>query len=173
MTSLDLRLAADDEHAAVDRLVRDAYTHDYGPRDHRADVPPDTDPQFASVRARRFDVWVAVDADRGELLGSSTTRRRGGQSLMEDAADRELDLRLLAVSPSARRQGIGRALVEHAIDRARESGYEALFLKSAPEMHGAHALYRSLGFARVPERDPLIIDGRAVRQLVAFRYGLG
>ncbi|TWI45001.1 ribosomal protein S18 acetylase RimI-like enzyme [Pseudoduganella flava] len=52
-----------------------------------------------------------------------------------------------AVSPDARGQGIGRALVTHCLDAAKAAGYQAMqFNQVVSTNHAALALYRSLGF---------------------------
>jgi ribosomal protein S18 acetylase RimI-like enzyme len=52
----------------------------------------------------------------------------------------------LVVAPEERRLGIGRALVEHAIERARDAGASRVDLTANATKQAAHALYRSLGF---------------------------
>ncbi|HWH95357.1 MAG TPA: GNAT family N-acetyltransferase [Baekduia sp.] len=52
----------------------------------------------------------------------------------------------LVVAPEARRSGIGRQLVQHAIERAREAGASRVDLTARASKRAAHALYRSLGF---------------------------
>jgi predicted N-acetyltransferase YhbS len=59
----------------------------------------------------------------------------------------------LAVRPSARGRGIGLALVQHCIERARRLGVAALSLHTAPFMTSAVPLYERLGFRRCPEYD--------------------
>ncbi|PRA81872.1 GNAT family N-acetyltransferase [Microbacterium sp. MYb66] len=163
MTAVQIRLAADDEYERIDEFIRSAYEHDYGPREHGDDPM-----RLARNRAQAYDVWVAVDAEKGEILGSVTTASAGGSPLMEDAGPEDLTFRLLAVAPQARRRGLGAALTRHVIELARERGIPRVFLKSAPQMTGAHALYLATGFHRDPERDGLWIDGRKVLELHAF-----
>lgn len=146
---LVLRLVADGEHEAVDELVRVAYAHDYGVRDHGGDDPF----RHSAHRAERSEVWVALDGDR--LVGTVTIGLTGS-GLMEDRGEDELDFRLLAVSPDARGRGIGEALTRLVIDRARAQGRAAVFMKSGPQMIGAHRLYERIGFRRDPDRDGLI-----------------
>lgn len=162
---LVIELAAPGEYEAIDRLILDAYSHDYGPSESYDAM------RFARTRAERFDVWVARDAS-GELLGSVTTRRQGGPSLHEDVADDELDLRLLGVSPAARRRGVGAAIMGRVAEHALEQGFSAVYLKTAPNMGGAHRLYDSLGFVRTPERDGLWIGGERVLDLFSYVYPL-
>ena len=52
----------------------------------------------------------------------------------------------LVVAPEARRSGVGRALVEYAIERAKDAGASRVDLTARASKHAAHALYRSLGF---------------------------
>ncbi len=181
--TVTIALAQRADFAAVDALIREAYAFDYGPGEQhegeegatsngrtatREGDPPNVDPmQSAARRAEQFDVWVARDQD-GTLVGSVTTRRPGGASLHEDALPHELDLRLLGVSPAARRRGIAAQLMQHVADRARDAGFSGVFLKTAPHMTPAHRLYDALGFTRVPERDGLWIGG--VKQFDLYTY---
>ncbi|MBC7995918.1 MAG: GNAT family N-acetyltransferase [Rhizobacter sp.] len=54
----------------------------------------------------------------------------------------------VAVHPEAQGQGIGRALMQHAMDLAREAGCYKLALSSNQRREQAHAFYERLGFAR-------------------------
>jgi ribosomal protein S18 acetylase RimI-like enzyme len=62
----------------------------------------------------------------------------------------------LWVEPSAHGRGIGRALVEHALRRARTLGAEALEVESEPHAVG---FYQRLGFRRIGERESTIQAG--------------
>jgi GNAT superfamily N-acetyltransferase len=50
------------------------------------------------------------------------------------------------VDHSMRRRGIGEALVERAIELAREAGAEGISLTSNPKRGAANQLYQSMGF---------------------------
>lgn len=68
-------------------------------------------------------------------------------------AARAPELRLLAVSPDARGLGVGRALVDECIRRARRMGAAELGLHTSKSMRAAMGLYRRMGFIRAPEAD--------------------
>jgi ribosomal protein S18 acetylase RimI-like enzyme len=63
------------------------------------------------------------------------------------------ELRLLAVSPAARGEGVGEALVRECARRARDAGAAALGLHTSASMSVARRMYARLGFVRAPEAD--------------------
>ncbi len=163
---LAVRVARPPELSAAGRLTELAY---------RFDGHLDGDTGYADVlrdtrsRARRAELWVAVeeagdrtgqDADgdgdggqRTSVLGSVTYCPVG--SPLRELAVRpdQAEFRMLAVDPTARGRGVGRALVEACIARARSDGARELVICSMPEMRSAHRLYGSLGFTRAAELD--------------------
>lgn len=162
MSGLTIRRARSGEYESIDILIAEAYAHDYGERAESSDPM-----RFSEIRDREFEVWISESAT-GELLGSVTLRRQSGAALHEDIADGELDLRLLGVSPRARRLGVGAELMRHTAKHAAAAGFEAVVLKTGPNMVGAHRLYETLGFERVPERDGLWIGGEKVFDLYTY-----
>jgi predicted N-acetyltransferase YhbS len=63
------------------------------------------------------------------------------------------ELRLLAVAAEQRCHGVGEALIDACIARARAAGVPALGLYSSKSMQAAIRLYGRKGFQRVPEYD--------------------
>jgi GNAT superfamily N-acetyltransferase len=63
------------------------------------------------------------------------------------------EVRLLAVSPTARARGIGEALMRECVGRARRAGADRLALHTTAMMQGALRLYSRMGFVRAPELD--------------------
>ena len=63
------------------------------------------------------------------------------------------EVRLLAVPATARDHGIGTALMEECVRRARGSGATALTLHTTDLMRAAVRLYERMGFRRAPELD--------------------
>jgi GNAT superfamily N-acetyltransferase len=60
---------------------------------------------------------------------------------------------MLAVTPVAQGRGVGRALVEAVLDRARAEGRGGIAIYTRPSMRAAHRLYGSMGFERDEWRD--------------------
>jgi ribosomal-protein-alanine N-acetyltransferase len=116
-----------------------------------------TDAQaMAQVHARAFDTpWppseiaalgvglggfsLAAEADGGELLGFILGRAMAG----------EAEVLTLAVDPAARRQGLGRALVEAMAAQAQARGARTVFLEVAADNAAAIGLYEAAGFSQV------------------------
>jgi GNAT superfamily N-acetyltransferase len=77
------------------------------------------------------------------------------------------EVRLLAVAPAARGQGVGAALMQECTRRARAAGAPALALHTTGMMRAAIRLYERLGFVRAPE-----LDVRVAPTLVVSGYRL-
>jgi len=80
--------------------------------------------------------WVACSGDTGTPLGYLL-----GWWVVD-----ELQVLALGVLPSARRQGVARALLEHAVTAARAAGGRRVTLEVARNNAPARGLYESSGF---------------------------
>ena len=63
------------------------------------------------------------------------------------------EVRLLAVAPATRGHGVGKALMQECIRRARQSGSPAITLHATNFMQMAMRLYERLGFVQAPDLD--------------------
>jgi len=150
---MQLREGDEGDAGAVAALWTEAYA-DAGPAGRRE---PYALQEYFAVAATAH-VTVAVE-DTGEVVAVAALFPPGapGRSV---AGPGEAELARLAVADLARRRGIGAALVRGATERARGLGAERVALWSRPYQTAAHALYESLGWRRVPERDEDDRDGR-------------
>jgi GNAT superfamily N-acetyltransferase len=159
VSELVIRLARPDEYGAVGALTVAGYDAegylvmpDGSYDDHYARWLGD-----AAARGRDADLLVAVDGD--ELLGTATWCPYGSPFAQLAMQPHQGELRTLSVAPSARGRGVGRALVEDCLDRARAAGLTEVLLCSLPEMLPAHRVYARLGFVRRPELDWSPLEG--------------
>ena len=72
--------------------------------------------------------------------------------VMARIAAGEAEILTLAVAPDARGKGLGRALLQAAINQARGDGATTMFLEVGADNPAARALYASLGFTKVGDR---------------------
>ncbi|CAN5197298.1 ribosomal protein S18-alanine N-acetyltransferase [soil metagenome] len=64
----------------------------------------------------------------------------------------QADIQTIAVLESARRNGLGRVLMQQLIAEARDRGARELFLEVRADNPSAQALYGSLGFEQIAQR---------------------
>jgi ribosomal protein S18 acetylase RimI-like enzyme len=117
----------------------DAYRQFYG-----CAADPDVARRFVGERLERGEsvVFVAVAEGRGvgfvQLYATFTSI----------GAKRAWILNDLYVAPEARRQGVGRQLMDAARRMAEDTGAAWLELATAKNNHGAQALYRECGYEK-------------------------
>ncbi len=144
-----IRTAVDADAGAVGALSVLAYRED-GYFDGVGGEELEADLADGARRIRDATVLVA-EAD-GELVGT-VTLAAPGTPFAETAGPGELEVRMLAVAPAARRRGIAGALMGAAHDHAQRQGMQRIVLCSEASFTHVHGFYERLGYARQPERD--------------------
>jgi ribosomal protein S18 acetylase RimI-like enzyme len=157
---VEIRDAVPDEYLVVGQVAVAAYAEFSSPgdRDWAAYLALLAD---VANRVARTVVLVALLGER--VVGTVTIELEGtiGDELVALPAE-TASMRMLAVEPTARRRGIGRSLVDAAIERCRATGKRWLILETSEEQRVAAGLYRSMGFGRDPGRDT---DGHTAYRL--------
>jgi ribosomal-protein-alanine N-acetyltransferase len=115
-------------------------------------------PRLSALQVLGFEVpW-------SEMALAATAAGEGVQTLAAEAegeivgfvmvrvAVGEAEILTLAVDPARRRQGLGAALVDGALETARRAGAHAVFLEVATDNPAAIALYGKLGFVEAGRR---------------------
>jgi ribosomal protein S18 acetylase RimI-like enzyme len=167
-TRIEVRPVRPEEQAEAGRITALAY---------REFVPSQDDPDWtdylrviADVPARIDRTTVLVAVRDGTILGSVTLEEDG--VVGDDDPEPEPDashIRMLGVDPAARGLGVGRALMEASIERARGQGKRFVTLRTTGLMTAARGLYASLGFRPDPEHDLQVDDDF---RLSAYRLAL-
>lgn len=118
-------------------------------RDHEGYSSPSDDSFLASVRRLigRTDTefWLAASVADTPPAPAGVCQLRFRYSVW--TASEDCWLEDLFVRPQARRRGVARALVQRAIDRARDRGCGRVELDTNEDNDSAIALYESLGFS--------------------------
>lgn len=118
---------------------------------------------LAAIHAAAFppdEVWSAtvISLHVGLPGGYGFVDPRGAMVLARTVMD-EAEILTLAVHPAARRQGLGRDLLQAAMQRAAETDAQTMFLEVAEENVAARTLYAKCGFAEVGRRKRYYANG--------------
>ena len=122
------------------------------------DLAPEDLPQVLAIEQSSFSTpWRRntfegllrrVDAD---LIGATADGTLVGYAITWTILD-QAELGNVAVTPEARRRGVGRMLVEAALRRVRRRGARECFLEVRESNLVARRLYEELGFTAIGRR---------------------
>ena len=149
-----IRDARPDERAAVRELTLRAYA-DYatimtpaawaaldGAVRAALDAPPGPEERNVAQRDGRIVGSVFLFPPASDAYGALASAAAGAP-----------ELRLLAVAAEARGLGVGHALVDECVRRARRAGAAELGLHTSESMRVGIRMYEQIGFVRAPEYD--------------------
>ncbi len=91
--------------------------------------------EFARAHSNRERIWI-VEKD-GQVEGSIA---------IVEASKKEAQLRWMLLTPDLRGYGIGKLLVEAALEFCKEQDYSTVFLWTVSLLAAATKLYQSVGF---------------------------
>ena len=151
--TLEVREARTPEEVAAAGRVTVAANAEFAPADP-------TDPfvptwrrylvSMADAAGRAADGCLLVAVEDGRVVGTVTLYLGPGS---EQWRPDDAMFRFLAVDPAARGRGVGRALFQACLDRARAAGKRRMALHTTEWMATARAMYERAGFSREPEGD--------------------
>jgi ribosomal protein S18 acetylase RimI-like enzyme len=167
---VEIREVRPEEYAEAGQVTALAYS-EFAREPHGWDSWDEYLAMIADVEARADRTLVLGAFDEGgrvlgtvtleldDVIGDDDTELPEGTSV----------IRMLGVDPARRGTGIGLALVEACIARARRGGKSVISLRTTSRMTAAQRVYSSVGFERDPARDMHFEDGIS---LMAFRLEL-
>jgi GNAT superfamily N-acetyltransferase len=140
-----IEVPLDDPRAVALRAELDADMDERYAGFHPADTP-----ELAAERERVLAVhpddvvavYLALDGD--DPLGHVILRRLGT----------EWEIKRLVVSARARRRGVGRAILQTAVERARAGGASRVILQTGLPQPESRALYAAEGFTPIDVYEP-------------------
>lgn len=147
-----LRAATNKDCSAAQQLIFDIL-REYGLRPD----PTGTDADLSDLEGFYLKTGGAFDVatdESGRIIGTV------GLLPMNDGA---CELRKMYLHRSARGKGLGKAMLRHAVKRARELGFRRIELETASVLKEAVALYKAHGFQ---PSDRTIHAGRCDQVLV-------
>ena len=105
-----------------------------------------TDRDIADIEAHyitRGGIFELIENESGELLGTC------GLYPMNDEI---IELRKMYFSPEFRGQGFGKKTLQRMLEKARELGYQKIYLETAVILKEAVHLYEKFGFQLTDEK---------------------
>ena len=150
---MEIREARPEEYGVLGNITVDAYRG----------LDPKSDPNSLSNLGDDYLETLRDVSDRAAeavLLAAFDTEPLGcvlyvpGLGKYAEFEDADVaGIRMLAVAAGAQAQGVGRALTQACIDRARVDGFRAIVLHTMGSSVTARHLYEDMGFVRAPARD--------------------
>jgi len=164
MNHLHIRAARESDRDAIQDVTLSAY------QQYAAVMPP---PYWENYQRNILDTLTdvrpaeqIVAEQAGIVVGTVLLYPAGTVFSGPDGAPVTLawpEVRLLAVAPAARGQGIGRALMQECVQRAHRSGAMAITLHTGDMMEVAMHMYERMGFVRAPELDFHLAPGVTIK----------
>ncbi|HLT04682.1 MAG TPA: ribosomal protein S18-alanine N-acetyltransferase [Pseudomonas sp.] len=124
---LHFRLMTEADLDAVLDIERSAFSHPWTPGTYRDAL-------------KSYECWVMHEADR-----------QVGHGVIDLILD-EAHLLNITVAPACQGRGLGLALLDHLMTRARERGGKECFLEVRASNQGAYRLYERYGFNEIGRR---------------------
>ena len=132
------------------RFLRDMLHHAYYWKERAPDAGPGPVALYVKAWGRPGDTAV-IAIDAGFPVGAAWYRLFGAERPGYGFVDERTPELAIAVVPSARGKGVGSALLDALLARAREDGYPSISLSVDRNNAGAIELYERHGFSRVGE----------------------
>jgi predicted N-acetyltransferase YhbS len=153
MNSLHIRDARDSDRDAIRDVTLSAY------EEYAALMPQHWENYRRDVLATLADVRPAeqiIAEQDGSIVGTVLFYPTGASLHRPNNTLVSIDwpeMRLLAVAPAARGQGVGTALMQECVRRARRSRAAAFTLHTTDMMQIAMRMYERMGFVLAPALD--------------------
>lgn len=140
MSVFQVRLLLPGEGEVVRSLMRE-YLSELGLSFDPARLDADLVDPVNYYSPPRAAFFLAV-APGGEPVGTVAVRPLTGDTC---------ELKRMYIRPAYRGQGLGRRLLDTALEFARQAGYQCMKLDSRPDLTAALGLYRKSGFHPCPD----------------------
>jgi putative acetyltransferase len=135
---MEIRAIQATDNLDLARIIRTVLTEFGANKPGTVFTDPTTDQLYELFQTPNAHYFVALW--NGEIVGGC------GLFPTKGLPNGHIELVKLYLTAETRGKGIGKALMLHCISIAKNSGYEAIYLETLPELHIAVGLYEKLGF---------------------------
>lgn len=133
-----IRKIEEQDNADIATVIRSCFADFNAPTKGTVFEDPTTDDLYSVFRKEKSVLYIAEE--NGEIVGSCGIYPT--ENLPEDTAE----MVKFYLTKNARGKGTGRALMETALEAARQMGYRKIYIESLPEFTKALSMYEKQGF---------------------------
>jgi putative acetyltransferase len=143
MQDILIRPIQQTDNAAIANIIRRSL-EEFG-ANHPGTVYYDdsTDHLFELFQSTPGSAYFIAEKE-GQVLGGA------GIFPTEGLPEATCELVKMYLSPSARGLGLGRQMITHCLETAKETGYTSVYLETMPELKKAVSVYEKFGFSFLP-----------------------
>lgn len=110
----------------------------------------DVDLCFQDFEAELLNVAEMYAQPRGIIYIASVNGEDVGVGALRPVSGDRCEMKRVYVRESARGLGVGKCIIDMLIARGQQAGYETMVLDTLPKLEMAQAIYRALGFRKIP-----------------------
>lgn len=136
-----IRKIEEQDNADIATVIRSCFADFNAPTKGTVFEDPTTDDLYSVFRKEKSVLYIAEE--NGEIVGSCGIYPT--ENLPEDTAE----MVKFYLTKNSRGKGTGRALMETALEAARQMGYRKIYIESLPEFTKALSMYEKQGFKLV------------------------
>lgn len=133
-----IRKIEEKDSAEIATVIRSCFADFNAPTEGTVFEDPTTDDLYNFFKKEKSVFFIAEE--NGEIVGSCGIYPT--ENLPEDTAE----LVKFYLTKNSRGQGTGRALMEIALEAAKQMGYRKIYIESLPEFSKAVSIYEKQGF---------------------------
>ena len=133
-----IRKIEERDNADIATVIRSCFADFNAPTKGTVFEDPTTDDLYSVFRKEKSVLYIAEE--NGEIVGSCGIYPT--ENLPEDTAE----MVKFYLTKNSRGKGTGRALMETALEAARQMGYRKIYIESLPEFTKALSMYEKQGF---------------------------
>jgi putative acetyltransferase len=138
-----IRLIEPKDNVALAAVIRAALTEFGANKPGTVYYDPTTD-HLSQLFETPGSVYYVAEKDNTLLGGCGIFPTAG-------LPEKTCELVKLYLAPTARGTGLGKSLMLKAMDWAKQTGYEQVYLETMPELSNAVSMYEKLGYNRLPK----------------------
>lgn len=138
MQHINIRPIQPEDNQLIEQVVRDVFIELGIPKVGTAYADPQLKSMFETYDKPKA-VYFVVELD-GKIIGGA------GVSRLENEAESICELQKMYFLKEVRGLGLGIALMEKCLEKAKQFGFESCYLETMPYMESAQKLYRKVGF---------------------------